>query len=140
MGMGFPHSVSVKMGEVCCAALQTFHRNVCKESLPHRSNRGKRSCPLPPIQAVAWISPFLRAKRMAQGISPSADGDQGRCPWTLPAFFCKKLLDRKKFLLMKNKCRCREEPNVYYGQIRKDVLYYIQQSIFSERSRLYYVP
>ncbi|MGN0591791.1 MAG: hypothetical protein ACI4JQ_00925 [Ruminococcus sp.] len=42
-----------------------------------------------------------RAKRMAQGVSPSADGDQGRCPWTLPAFFCKKLLDRKKFLPIK---------------------------------------
>ena len=39
-------------------------------------------------------------------VSPSADGDQGRCPWTLPAFFCKKLLDRKKFLPMKRKYGC----------------------------------
>ena len=52
-----------------------------------------------PRKSCRFFSPHSPcARRMAQEISPSADGDQGRCPWTLPAFFCKKLLDRKKFL------------------------------------------
>ena len=63
-----------------------------------------------PRKSCRFFSPHSPcAERMAQGISPSADGDQGRCPWTLPAFFCKKLLDRKKFLLMKSKCCCPEQ-------------------------------
>ena len=34
-----------------------------KEAYPIAQTGGKRSCPLPPIQAVAWISPFLRAPK-----------------------------------------------------------------------------
>ena len=40
---------------------------------------------------------FTPCGRRQQGLSPSADGDKGRCPLTLPAFL-RKRLERKPFL------------------------------------------
>ena len=45
-------------------------------------------------EPLAWVSPLFSGAENspfpalweAQGISPSADGDQGLCPWTLVAF------------------------------------------------------
>ncbi len=40
-----------------------------------------------PSKSCRFSHPFSpRAESTAQGVSPPAGGDQGRCPWTLPAF------------------------------------------------------
>ena len=68
-------------------SLQTFHRNVCKMYLASSLEQGEAvlfASPNPSCRLDFPLSP--RARRMAQGVSPSADGDQGRCPWTLQAF------------------------------------------------------
>ena len=72
--------------------LKTFHRKGYKE---------ERSCSLLLEMLSHFSPPFPRAKSMAQGILPPADGNQGRCPWNLPEFFCKKMLNRKNFLFVR---------------------------------------
>ncbi len=80
--------VFLAFGEVnvdSVVALQTFHRNVCKVLLDEMVLQRESGLVRFPLEKLSLFSPlFSAAQRMRQGVSPFADGDQGRCPWTLP--------------------------------------------------------
>ena len=71
----------------CCLYLQTFHWNVCKGLLEKKVSQGEAVLFAFPSKSCRFSHPFSPcAGSTAHGVSLSADSDQGRCPWTLPAF------------------------------------------------------
>ena len=84
--------------------MKTFHWNVFNIRFACKGNKGKAVLFAFPSKSCRFSHPFSpRAKSRAQGISPSADGDQGRCPWTSPAFL--KNCWTKKLLLIQHSHR-----------------------------------
>jgi hypothetical protein len=79
-------------------ALQKMVRMRCKCSTGtfarvHLSlgfHKGERSCSFPLEKLSLFSPPSPRAESIAQGVSPSADGDKGYSPLTSTAFFEKK--------------------------------------------------